>query len=155
LLREVGRNQDELEQRVSEYGFKQKETDRAIDSKGVIKKETVKVYDVFPIPNREAVLKLISENGVELTGERAAKEEKRVLEELEKAEREREKDRRDAERKKAELAKKRETSKQEDDPGISQFLRACEFVSPRREQLNGRHAIDRVLAFVPAIALRV
>lgn len=141
LLRAVGRNQDELEQRVSEYAFRQKETDRAIDSKGVIKKETVKVYEVFPIPNREAVLKLISENGVELTGERAAREEKRVLEELEKAEREREKDQREAERKKAELAKKRETSKQEDDPGISQFLRACEFVSPRREQFNGRDAI--------------
>lgn len=141
LLREVGRNQDELEQRVSEYAFRQKETDREINSKGVIKKETTKVYEVFPIPNREAVLKLVSENGVELSGERAAREEKRVLEELEKAEREREKDKREAERKKAEQAKKQANNKEEDDPGISQFLRACEFVSPRREQFNGRDAI--------------
>src|SRR5262245_4964076 len=37
LLREVGRNQDELEQRVSEYAFRQKETDREITDKGVIK----------------------------------------------------------------------------------------------------------------------
>ena len=139
LLRDVGRNQDELEKRVSEYAFRQKETDRQITSKGEIKKETVKVYEVFPIPNREAVLKLISENGVELTGERAAREEKRVIEELEKAEREREKDEREAERKKAEQAKKNEA--EQDDPEISQFLRACEFVSPRREQFNGRDAI--------------
>jgi hypothetical protein len=141
LLREVGKNQDALEQRVSEYAFRQKETDRTIDSKGVVKKETVKVYEVFPIPNREAVLKLVSENGVELSGERAAKEEKRVIEELEKAEREREKDRLEAERKKAEQAKKQAANKEEDDPDISQFLRACEFVSPRREQFNGRDAI--------------
>jgi hypothetical protein len=83
----------------------------------------------------------VSENGVELSGERAAKEEKRVIEELEKAEREREKDRLEAERKKAEQAKKRAANKEEDDPDISQFLRACEFVSPRREQFNGRDAI--------------
>jgi len=139
LLRQVGRNQDELEKRVSEYAFRQKEIDRQITSKGEVKKETVKVYEVFPIPNREPVLKLISENGVELTGERAAREEKRVLEELEKAEREREKDEREAERKKAQQAKKSET--EQDDPEISQFLRACEFVSPRREQFNGREAV--------------
>jgi hypothetical protein len=141
LLREVGRNQDELEQRVSEYAFRQKETDRQITDKGVIKKETIKVYEVFPIPNREPVLKLISENGVVLSAERAAKEDKRVLEELEKAEREREKDQREAEKKKAEQARKKDANKEEDDPGISQFLRACEFVSPRREQFNGRDAV--------------
>lgn len=141
LLREVGRNQDELEKRVSEYAFRQKETDRQITSKGEVKKETVKVYEVFPIPNREPVLKLISENGVDLTADRAEREEKRVLEELEKAEREREKDEREAERKKAEQAKKNAANKENDDPEISQFLRACEFVSPRREQFNGREAV--------------
>ena len=64
LLREVGQNQDELENRVAEYAFKQTETDRSIDSKGQLKKETVKVYEVYPLPNREPVQKLISENGV-------------------------------------------------------------------------------------------
>jgi hypothetical protein len=144
LLRQVSKNQDELENRVSEYAFRQKETDREITDKGVIKKETVKVYEVFPIANREPVLKLISDNGVELTGERAAKEEKRVLEELEKAEREKEKDQREADKRKArEEAKKNDPkrAKQEDDPEISQFLRACEFVSPRREKFAGRDAI--------------
>ena len=52
----------------------QKETDREINSKGEMKKETIKVYEVFPIANREPVMKLISENGVALSGERAAKE---------------------------------------------------------------------------------
>ncbi len=141
LLREVSKNQDELDNRVSEYAFFQKETDREINSKGETKKETVKVYEVFPLPNRESVLKLISENGVELSGDRAAREEKRVREALEKAEREREKDDRNGKRKKAEQASRRNSKNEDEDPGISQFLRACEFVSPRREQFNGREAV--------------
>ena len=40
LLREVGRNQEEVEKRVTEYAFMQKETDREISGNGEIKKET-------------------------------------------------------------------------------------------------------------------
>jgi hypothetical protein len=143
LLRQVGRNQDELEQRFSEYSFLQKETDREINSKGEIKKETVKVSEVFPIANREPVVKLISENGVPLSPERAAKEEKRVLEEFEKAERDRDKDAQRQQRIRAERAKKRAKSGSQDDSDveISQFLRVCEFVSPRRERFRDREAV--------------
>src|SRR5207245_5692357 len=69
LLREVSRNQDEVEKRFSEYSFLQKETDRTVDSKGVVTKEIVKVFEVFPIANRAPILKLISENSVPLTAE--------------------------------------------------------------------------------------
>jgi len=140
LLREVAKNQDATEQRVSEYSFKQTETDRTINSKGEVKKETVKVYEVFPLPNREPVQKLISEDGVPLSPERAAKEDKRVQEEFLKAERDKEKDAQEAARRRAERVRK----KQEDedaDPEISTFLRACDFVSPRRERFEGRESI--------------
>ena len=143
LLREVGSNQDEVEKRVTEYAFTQKEIDREINSKGELKKETVKVYEVYPVANRRPVEKLISENGIPLSAERAAREEKRVQEELLKAEREKEKDERDAVRRKAEQQKKNkaEGRDENEDPEISQFLRACEFVSPRRETFEGREAI--------------
>jgi hypothetical protein len=135
LLREVGRNQDEIEKRVSEYAFTQKETDREITSKGELKKETVKVYEVYPLPNREPVEKLITENGVPLSPERAAKEDRRVEEEFLKAEREREKDEKEVARRRAEREKKEEGTE------ISPFLKVCEFVSPRREILAGRETI--------------
>ncbi len=143
LLREVGRNQDELEKRFTEYSFVQKETDREITGKGELKKETVKVYEVFPIAHREPVMKLISENGVPLAGERAAKEQKRVEEEFEKAERDKEKDRQRFEKNRAELERKKAKAgnSQDDDPDISAFLRVCEFVSPRRERFRDREAI--------------
>lgn len=143
LIREVGRNQDEIEKRVTEYAFIQKETDREINSKGELKKETVKVYEVFPLANRRPIEKLISENGVPLSAERAAREDKRVQEELLKAERDKEKDERDAARRRAEQRKKNKAAGREEneDPEISQFLKACEFVSPRREKFGERDTI--------------
>ena len=70
VLREVGKNQDEVEKRVTEYAFTQKETDRELSDKGELKKETVKIYEVYPVSHREPVQKLISENGVPLSGDR-------------------------------------------------------------------------------------
>jgi len=136
LLREVTKNQDDIENRVAEYAFKQTETDREINSKGELKKETVKVYEVYPLPNREPVQKLISENGVPLSAERLAKEDRRLQEEFLKAEREREKDEKKAARRRAEREKKESEGTE-----ISPFLKVCEFVSPRREILSGRETI--------------
>lgn len=144
LLREVARNQEAVEKRVGEYAFVQKETDRELNDKGEFKKEKTKTYEVFPVAHREPVMKLISENGVTLTGERAAKEAKRVEEELLKVEREREQTEEKVERRRAERLRQRAAkgeSDQNEDPTISQFLKVCEFVSPRRERFRDREAI--------------
>jgi hypothetical protein len=144
LLREVGRNQDLVEKRVSEYAFMQKETDREINGKGEIKKETTKVYEVFPVANREPIIKLISENGVVLSAERAARESKRVEEEFLKAERDRDKNEQQVERRRAERKRKQAEKGEaegDDDPDVSQFLKICEFVSPRRERFRDRNAV--------------
>ena len=145
LLREVSLNQDQLEQRFTEYSFMQKETSREINSKGETRKETVKVFEVFPIPHREPVMKLLSENGVPLVGERAAKEQKRVEEEFAKAERDKDKNEQKVEKRKAEQAERRKKrgsqADDDDDVDISGFLRVCEFVSPRRERFRDRDAV--------------
>ncbi|HEX4900687.1 MAG TPA: hypothetical protein VFV61_09150 [Pyrinomonadaceae bacterium] len=142
LLRAVAQNQDDVEKRVSEYAFLQKETDRELNDKGELKKESIRVYEVFPLANREPIRKLISENGVALSTERAAKETKRVTEEFEKAERERAKTDQRAARRRTERAQRANKGDQEEeDPEISQFLKVCEFVSPRREVFGGREAI--------------
>jgi hypothetical protein len=143
LLRVVGRNQDEVEKRFTEYSFLQKETNREISSKGEVKKETERVYEVFPIPYREPVMKLISENGVALSPERASKEEKRVEEELLKAERDREKDEAKDTKRRTERARKKAArgESEDEDVAVSQFLKVCEFVSPRRERFGNRDAV--------------
>jgi len=144
LLHEVSKNQDAVEKRVTEYSFLQKQTEREIDGKGVPKKETVKVFEVFPVANRAPIMKLISENGVALSGDRAAKEDKRVMEEFLKAERDKDKDaQKAAERRAAREREKASKSKQDEseDVEISQFFRHCEFVSPRRERFQDRETI--------------
>ena len=118
-----------------------------------MKKEKVTVYEVYPFAGYGWVHKLVSENGVPLTPEREAKEQKRVAEELEKAEREAPKRTEKRERQRAERrakrrakaaksgAKEEEGDEDEDDVEISTFLRACEFVSPRRERFRDRDVI--------------
>lgn len=140
LLIDVSRNQNELEKRTAEYSFLQKETDREINSKGEVKKETVKVFEVFPIANRDPIMKLVSENGITLTGERAIKEAKRVEDEFLKVEREREKAEQRKQRAESD-PKKAGKAQEEDDIDISGFLRVCEFVSPRRERFRDRDAV--------------
>jgi hypothetical protein len=122
-----------------------------VDDKGRLKKEKVSVYEVYPIAGYGSVQKLVSENGVPLPPERAAREEKRAAEELEKAEREAPKLKEKRERQRAERRAKRRTTAagsgeevgddDDDDVDIATFLRACEFVSPRRERFQGRDAI--------------
>ena len=149
LLRDLARNQNEVDRRVNDYTFTHKVTERELTDKGEVKKEKVSVYEVYPIVGWGAVEKLVSVNGVPLKGEAALKEAKRVAEEIEKAERklpevERKRERRRAERA-AEAKKKRGSAagegEGEDDLSISTFLRAAEFVSPRRERFRDRDTI--------------
>lgn len=157
LLRELAKNQDEDDKRVNDYTFTQKVTERELNDRGELKKETVKVYEVYPVADYGWVRKLVSENGAPLAPERAAKEEKRVGEELEKAVREAPKMKEKRERARAEMRKKqraksggkgggkgggdKEDGEAGDDVEISTFLRAAEFVSPRRERLGGHDVI--------------
>lgn len=135
LLQEIDKNQEQIDERVGDYTFLEKSTERQINGKGEVTKETVKVYEVYPVPGERFVRKLISENGVQLKDERAAREEKRVGEELEKAERERQKAAEKRERDKA------KNKKEDNEPGIADFLRSAELVSPRRERLRERETI--------------
>ena len=164
LLRDLSKNQDEDDKRINDYTFTQKVTEREVDDKGQVKKEKVSVFEIFPVSDYGWVEKLVVENGVPLTPERLAKEEKRVGEELEKAEREAPKNRAKREQKRAERRAKRraksgEKSKtneageeEDDDVEISTFLRACEFFSPRREHFRDRDVI--VFDFKPRAGFR-
>jgi hypothetical protein len=124
-----------------------------------LKKETVKVYEVYPVADYGMVRKLVEENGAPLPPDRAAKEERRAAEELEKAEREAPKNKEKLERKREERRAK-QTAKggggngkdDDSDVGITTFLRASELVSPRRERFHERDMI--VFDFRPRAGFR-
>ncbi|HEV2707066.1 MAG TPA: hypothetical protein VGV59_14170, partial [Pyrinomonadaceae bacterium] len=149
LLLEVGRNQDEIDERVSEYTYTVKGVQREINDRGELKKETVTVHEVYPAPGGGEVYKLVSTDGVALTPEQQEKEARRVANELEKLERENAKRKQKRERERAERERRQrehgggaaQSGADDDLGGIAAFLRACEFVSPRREHFRDREAI--------------
>jgi hypothetical protein len=141
LLREVGRNQKEDDERISQYTYTRTERQREITDKGEVKKEKVSVYEIYPVAGAGTVEKLVSEDGVPLSAERAAKEEKRVAEEIEKLEKNKGKIKERRERERAEAARKGKTESADDDPDLATFLRVCEFVSPRRERFRERDVV--------------
>jgi hypothetical protein len=133
LLREVQQHQAENRQHLTaEYVYRDKDTQRTFNERGEMTKELVQVFELYVLPQRRFVVrKLISLNNVPLSPERAAEEEKRIAERLAKAE------------------------KQPEQPSsghsialtLRDYLRACEFISPRRERLHDRAVI--VLDFHP------
>lgn len=90
LLLEVARNERALGARRLEYTWTVKVTDRELDRGGGVKKQSVNVYEVYPVRGQFA-RKLVSEDGVPVSQERAEKELKRTAERLEKAAREEQK----------------------------------------------------------------
>lgn len=149
LLHAVARNQAQLDRRVSDYTFTRTQTQREFDGKGLVKTEKVAVHEVYPVAGGGSVLKLISEDGVPLSDAESEREQKRVVEEMAKLERENAKRKEKRERERAERARKRQAAgassgsddATDDNVGVAVFLRACEFVSPRRERFQDRDAI--------------
>jgi hypothetical protein len=113
-----------------------------------VKKEKTRVHEIYPVAGGGRALKLLSEDGVPLSPERLAEQERGVVEAIKRIERENAKREQKLEREnaaKAERARKRgETgagADGDDEIGIGVFLRASEFVSPRRERFRERDAI--------------
>ncbi|MEA2175185.1 MAG: hypothetical protein QOD00_2777 [Blastocatellia bacterium] len=139
LLHELELNQKKIDERVAEYSFVEKRTEREINSRGEVTKEKQSVHEVYPLVGSQPIYKLISEDGVPLNAERAAKRDKEIAEFIARYEKEREK----KARKEEELKSKGEAEKKkkDDEIGINVFLRACELISPRREQRGKREAV--------------
>ncbi|HEV7375696.1 MAG TPA: hypothetical protein VGN95_13320 [Pyrinomonadaceae bacterium] len=142
LLLEVEENQKKLDERISDYSFTEKRTERKINDKGEVKEEKVAVFEIYPLPGGGAFYKVISENGVPISAERAAKQDKKIAEEVAKYEAAREKKeqkkKEEAEKNNGQVKKEKEAN---DDVSVAVFLRACEFVSPRTERLRDREAV--------------
>lgn len=153
LLHELRSNQKALDERARQYTCIQKQTEREINDRGEIKKEKVKISEVYPLPGRRPVFKLISEDGVPLSSERAEREAKRAGEELAEAERDSEKKQK---REREQRAKENSGSIFEEDEDarsiVEALLRASDFVAPRRERFHDRDAV--VFDFLPRADFR-
>ncbi len=132
LLRDIGKNQQALEDLRKLYTCHLSEEEDKTDSDGQVKSRLVKDYDVFYIGD-EQVLHLLAKDGKPLDAGEKKDEDDRFNKQYD-----------DLKKKQAELAgdpKKQAKKEEEDDAEISDFLRAELFTNPRRETLRGHELI--------------
>lgn len=141
LFKLVIENQKNLEKAQENYTYTKVENDIEIDDKGRIKQKSERTYEVFYV-NGDSVEKLVARDGQPLKEDEARKEQQRVEKIIRESEENRKKV---AERKAREGQKKAEGKKQnkdeDEDVSISNILRVCQFVNPRRERFRGQEVV--------------
>jgi hypothetical protein len=138
LFHEVEARQKELEQVRNEYAYTRIETDFQVDRAGRTTQKTDREYEVFLLNGNE-VSRLVARDGQPLTGAAALKEQERAEKAVRKQQ-EREKQRA---RKRAEVEERRANGQDGSDGqmAISDLLRVCQFVNPRRELVRGHELL--------------
>ncbi len=145
LLKEVGKNEDEVDRILEKYTYTEAITRREIDSNGQMRVKESETFELtFYKGNR--IRRLVAKNGKPLSPSEEADEQKRV----EKRIREIEKKEAEKERKAQKAQKDRELA--QDTPetpdgeageriSIADVLRASRLVNPRRERFRSREVI--------------
>src|SRR5882724_6163441 len=131
LFKEIDENQKAIDKIRENYAGSQSEEETEFEGDGRVKKRELHEYTFFYLNGHE-VTTLVKKDGKELSAEDQKKENEKTrkrIEELQKREA----------KKEAKEEKARQAGKEEDkdEPGIEVFLRACQFVNPRRERFRG------------------
>jgi hypothetical protein len=136
LFKEIDDNQKAIDKIKENYAGSRTEEETEYEGNGKVKKVEKKEYTFFYLDGDE-VSTLVKKDGKVLSEEEQEKENERVQKEIKDIQK------REA-KKEAKEEKKKEEGKQEkdsDDPGIEVFLRASQFVNPRRERFRGQDVL--------------
>jgi hypothetical protein len=136
LFKEIDDNQKAIDKIKENYAGSRTEEETEYEGNGKVKKIEKREYTFFYLSGDE-VSTLVKKDGKPLSEEEQKKENEKVQKEI------RDIQKRDA-KKEAKEEKNKEQGKRdkdEDEPGIEVFLRACEFVNPRRERFRGQDVL--------------
>ncbi len=131
LFKEIDENQKALDKLKENYAGTRSEEETEYDKTGKISKRELHEYTFFYLSGHE-VSTLVKKDGKPLSEEEQKKENEKVQKEI------RDIEKRDA---KKEAKDERKEKKEDDDVGIETFLRACQFVNPRRERFRGQDVL--------------
>ncbi len=132
LLRDVSKNQRQIEEIQKLYTCHLSEEEDKVDSNGQVKSRTMKDYDVFYVGD-EQVLHLLAKDGKLLQGSEKRDADDNFNKRYDKLKKQQ-----------AELAsdpKKQAKREEEEEAELSDFLRAERFTNPRREMFRGHEVI--------------
>ena len=135
LFKEIDENQKAIDKLKENYAGTRVEEETEFEKDGKVKKTEVKEYTFFYL-NGDEVSTLVKKDGKPLSDAEQKKESERVQKEIQDIQK------REAKKKaKDEKAKEEGKKKDDDDPDIETFLRACQFVNPRRERFRGQDVL--------------
>jgi hypothetical protein len=135
LFKEIDDNQKAIDKIKENYAGSQSEEEIEFEGDGRMKKREASEYTFFYLNGQEVTTR-VKKDGKPLSAEEQKKENEKTqkrIEELQKREAKKEA--------KEEKAKEKGKSDEKEEPGIEVFLRACQFVNPRRERFRGQDVL--------------
>jgi hypothetical protein len=134
LFKQIDDNQKQIDKILENYAGTRDEETTEYDNGGKVKKVEAREYTFFYMYGDE-ISTLVKKDGKQLSADEQKKENDKAQKEIEEVQKRH--DKKDAKEAKAEEQGK----KNDDDPGIETFLRACQFVNPRRERFRGQDVL--------------
>src|SRR5882757_1676161 len=135
LFKEIDGNQKAIDKLKENYTGTQSEEETEYEGNGKVKKHEVNEYTFFYL-NGDEITTLVKKDGKPLSDAEQKKENEKTHKRIE------ENQKRAAKKEaKEEKAKEEGKDKEGDEPGIEIFLRACQFVNPRRERFRGQDVL--------------
>ncbi len=135
LFKEIDDNQKAIDKIRENYAGSQSEEETEFEGDGKVKKHEINEYTFFYL-NGQEITTLVKKDGKPLGGAEQKKENEKTQKRIE------EHQKREAKKEaKQEKAKEEGKNDERDEPGIEVFLRACQFVNPRRERFRGQDVL--------------
>jgi len=135
LFKEIDDNQKAIDKIKENYAGSQSEEETEFEGDGRVKKREVNEYTFFYLNGNE-ITTLVKKDSKPLSEAEQKKENEKTQKRIE--EQQKRETKKEA---KAEKAKEEGKSDEKDEPGIEIFLRACQFVNPRRERFRGQDVL--------------
>jgi hypothetical protein len=135
LFKEIDENQKALDKLKEKYAGTRTEEETEFEGNGKVKKRETKEYTFFYLDGDE-MSTLVKKDGKPLNEEEQKKENEHVRKRIQ--EHQKNEAKKEA---KEEKAKQEGKDKNNDDVGIEVFLRASQFVNPRRERFRGQDVL--------------
>jgi hypothetical protein len=135
LFKEIDNNQKAIDKLKENYAGTRAEEETEYDSDGKVKKKEIRESTFFYLDGDE-ISTLVKKDGKPLGADEQKKENERTQKRIEDHQK-----RRAKKEAKEEKAKQEGKDEEKDEPGIEVFLRACQFVNPRRERFRGQDVL--------------
>src|SRR5580658_5264423 len=136
LFKEVDDNQKAIDKIKENYAGTRNEEETEYDKTGKVTKHELKEYSFFYL-NGDEISTLTKKDGKPLSDGEQRKENEKTQKEIQEIQKNQ--DKKEAKEEKAKEEGKE--NKDDDDVGIEVFLRACQFVNPRRERFRGQDVL--------------